>query len=725
MPWARRIAFALLLLASARVSAATFAVDNLADTPDAATADGICATALAVCTLRAALEEAMALGGQHDITIPQGQITVQMPLPTVTANVTVTGQGADVSIVSGGGTQAIFRMGTGGVLHVDNLRLSDAVLVTSGAYGAAIGYVAGAVGPVVTVTSAQIRDNEGPAVALVNGALTIMNSALLDNHAAANQKGGAVFVSAATLTVENVIFTGNQATQGVGAVGGAIAIVGAPSSAVHHITNGLFTSNAAIGGGGIYYAADAGAQSTIADSHFTSNLAIGAGGGGALWLVSSGSSPTIAVTNSTFLGNQTTAGDGGGALVTGALAMFSGSTFSGNQAAGGGGGICGFGIRAVNSTFDGNMAGHGGGIWFNSGTNTLANVTIAGNTATDLSGGGGFLGSAAPSVRNSIIAGNTAGTGTDCAGAMTSAGYNLVGDGTDCTIVTPTGDQIGTAAAPIDPLLAPLDGNGGPTQTRALSPGSPAIDAGNPSGCTDLSNAALAVDQRGALRPTDGDGSGSARCDAGAFEAEGIPTTTTTTVIGASTTSTTTTVTTLTTSTTIAPVEICDDCVDDDGDGLVDYADPDCCTQAAATSLVGRLTPSAAATKVRLALGFLDPGIVAADPVTQTVVVELHGDGFDYCARVPAGRFVARKKGKLFTFKDRSGAVAAGLDTIVLKRTASGFKAKVVGRRAAFTTPLAGELQVVLAFDGDALDHCATIARPFSPKGRKGALVTR
>jgi hypothetical protein len=162
----------------------------------------------------------------------------------------------------------------------------------------------------------------------------------------------------------------------------------------------------------------------------------------------------------------------------------------------------------------------------------------------------------------------------------------------------------------------------------------------------------------------------------------------------------------------------CAHCVDDDGDGLVDFADPDCCAEAAATSLTGRLTPAASATKVRLALAFLDPGIVAADPVTQAVVVELHGEGFDYCARVPAGRFVARKKGKLFTFKDRSGAVAAGLDTIVLKRTARGFKATIAGRRAAFATPPAGQLAVVLAFDGDGPDHCARCSPPRRRVGR-------
>jgi len=36
-----------------------------------------------------------------------------------------------------------------------------------------------------------------------------------------------------------------------------------------------------------------------------------------------------------------------------------------------------------------------------------------------------------------------------------------------------------------NPMLKPLQNNGGPTQTMALPSGSPAIDAGNPSGVSD------------------------------------------------------------------------------------------------------------------------------------------------------------------------------------------------------------------------------------------------
>ena len=91
---------------------------------------------------------------------------------------------------------------------------------------------------------------------------------------------------------------------------------------------------------------------------------------------------------------------------------------------------------------------------------------------------------------------------------MTSHGYNLSSDGT-CNF-NARGDLNNH-----DPLLGPLQNNGGPTQTMALLPGSPAIDAGNPSGCTDGQGHLLKTDQRGMPRPDREDIVG---CDMGAYE---------------------------------------------------------------------------------------------------------------------------------------------------------------------------------------------------------------
>jgi hypothetical protein len=91
---------------------------------------------------------------------------------------------------------------------------------------------------------------------------------------------------------------------------------------------------------------------------------------------------------------------------------------------------------------------------------------------------------------------------------MTSSGYNLSSDNT-CKFNN-SGDLNTT-----DPMLGPLQNNGGPTQTMALLSGSPASDSGNPSGCTDGQGHLLKTDQRGAPRPDTEDTGG---CDRGAYE---------------------------------------------------------------------------------------------------------------------------------------------------------------------------------------------------------------
>ena len=93
---------------------------------------------------------------------------------------------------------------------------------------------------------------------------------------------------------------------------------------------------------------------------------------------------------------------------------------------------------------------------------------------------------------------------------MTSNGYNLSSDST-CSFSGP-GDMNNT-----DPMLGALGNNGGPTQTIPLLAGSPAIDAGNPSGCIDSNGHLLTTDQRGYPRPDKEDKTG---CDMGAYEVQ-------------------------------------------------------------------------------------------------------------------------------------------------------------------------------------------------------------
>jgi len=125
---------------------------------------------------------------------------------------------------------------------------------------------------------------------------------------------------------------------------------------------------------------------------------------------------------------------------------------------------------------------------------------VNGNYAYD---GGGISNRNLLKVKNTIIAGNTAGTGPDCYGTLTSYGCNLIEDISDCTI---TGDETCNIYGE-DPLLGPLQDNGGLTFTHALLEGSPAIDAVcTDCGCTTIDGAPVTSDQRGEPRPADGNG---------------------------------------------------------------------------------------------------------------------------------------------------------------------------------------------------------------------------
>jgi hypothetical protein len=107
-------------------------------------------------------------------------------------------------------------------------------------------------------------------------------------------------------------------------------------------------------------------------------------------------------------------------------------------------------------------------------------------------------------LQNTILAGNSATSdGQDCSGTIGSAGYNLIGDTSGCTFSSTTGDLLN-----VDPKLWPaLVGTPG---TRPLLLGSPAINAGHPTGCKDHLGLTLSTDQRGVARV--------GRCDIGAYE---------------------------------------------------------------------------------------------------------------------------------------------------------------------------------------------------------------
>ena len=220
-------------------------------------------------------------------------------------------------------------------------------------------------------------------------------------------------------------------------------------------------------------------------------------------------SGTLTLLNSTlFRQSQLHPGEGGGLYVVGGSATVQNSTLSGNTGANGGGvalAADGVLMTVQNSTVSGNVASNNGGGFFVQVGATL-NVIDSTVTANHADGDGGGVQAGEGQVRlgNTIVAGNTAGgTGPDVSGAFTSDDYNLVGDSSGASY-TPGGHDL----SGVDPQLGPLQDNGGPTWTHAVSFGSPAFNAG----MSDLS-----VDQRGMPRPALG------ADDIGAYEQQECP----------------------------------------------------------------------------------------------------------------------------------------------------------------------------------------------------------
>jgi len=289
-------------------------------------------------------------------------------------------------------------------------------------------------------------------------------------------------------------------------------------------------------GGGIY---NHGGTLYIEESTIRNNVALRGGG-----IFNKG---TLSITKSTIESNE--AVYGGGILNSGFLTI-SESTLTSNSAVwdivgsvnggyGGGiyAGIDNFGTYISESTLSENDAEVGGGIYIKNGLVVITGSTLSGNTAIDGGGifikgehpnfstlhisgstfsenwaidGGGILGTSDwthITLKNTII--NSA-RGYDCKlfrGAfISSLGYNLTHD-TSCNLTEP-GDQQAT-----NPLLGPLQDNGGPTETHALLAGSLAIDAGNPATPGSVEEGACeATDQRGISRPQ------GTSCDIGAYE---------------------------------------------------------------------------------------------------------------------------------------------------------------------------------------------------------------
>ncbi len=250
---------------------------------------------------------------------------------------------------------------------------------------------------------------------------------------------------------------------------------------------------------------------TLENSTLSGNSAApqNGGDGGGIFNVAFQIPTTVIVNNSTLSGNSAAAGgailneafEGGVSEVT-----VSNSTLSGNSAEEYGGGVENVGfyngsatVTLNNSTFSGNSGAFGGGI---------DNYASTGN------GGQGTI-----EIANTILNAGASGENINNESAtVVSHGYNLSSDavGGDKTAV-PGGLLNGPGdIRNTNPMLGPLQNNGGPTMTHALLDHSPATDRGDPNFNPNLFNPPLLYDQRGLGFPRIVGG----RVDIGAYEAK-------------------------------------------------------------------------------------------------------------------------------------------------------------------------------------------------------------
>ena len=292
----------------------------------------------------------------------------------------------------------------------------------------------------LTLSGGNVTGNGG---AIQNtGNLTITNSVIRDNRASGT--GGGIR-STNNFTLLNSLVEGNSSTA---STSGGISFAGLNLT----ITNSTISANNSFGnGGGINISASVSA--TISSSTIRNNTA-GASSGG--FFTNRGT-----ISNSTISGN----------IATGTLATDGGG---GVRIQAGANSVSFVSCTITNNTAPNSVDGARSGLWHETGTVNISNTIIAANIAQDIQRDGSAI--------------------------LVNGGFNLIGENSSVTTEFPAGlpngtNYVGTSKTPLDPMLAVIANNGGPTDTHAPLAGSVAIDNGTSSGSIS--------DQRGFIRPFD------------------------------------------------------------------------------------------------------------------------------------------------------------------------------------------------------------------------------
>jgi parallel beta-helix repeat protein len=436
--------------------------------------------------------------GVLELSDTSSPITITAPSAGVTINANATGRvflvdtGVSASLtgltITGGYLSGITY--GGGIYDEGNLSLTDCT-VSGNTAGFAGGGLFIAKSGTALLTGSTFSGNTatysvtgyyggtytyGYGGGILNEGTATLTSCTITGNTAGSLGGGLENIGNITLSGTTVEY--NSATR----YGGGL--VSLHNSAT--LTDCTIDDNTAYSAAGMYNGFDG--SSTLTGCTISGNTASTGKAGG----IYNGAASYLTLIDTTISGN-TAATVGGGVTINGTGTLID-TTISGNTATGNGGAIYVNGSSTMtNTTVYGNTATNGGGIDFNySASSTLTDCTISGNSATGGSGGGIYDANSTVSLTNSIVALNDGSSGAGdislASGTSNVTGnHNLIGTGGSGGLVNGVnGNLVGVAT----PLLSPLGNYGGPTETIALLPGSPAIGSG-------VATSGITTDERG------------------------------------------------------------------------------------------------------------------------------------------------------------------------------------------------------------------------------------
>ena len=388
----------------------------------------------------------------------------------ILGSLTINGNGSNYTIFDGNKTDRIFDIRPGAHVTISGVTVRNGSLTNS---------------------------NEGSGIRVM-GSFTFTDSTITSNQ------GGGIFNNGGEMVLTTIDITNNTGGYGLSnqnqahlTYNGGL-IEGNQGGGIYNYTSTVTLANLFINnnsGSGVTNTGATISHLTIDDSTISNNSTAQNGGG----ILNSGVGAIASITTTSIRSNSASVA-GGGAFNNGIMSI-SNSTLSQNQARTGGG-IDHYGgnLSLINDTLSGNSVLDNGGGLYNRAAAVLTNLTINANTANGAGTGGNiFNDTASLSVINTIVADSDIdGNCFNSDGFINSLGNNL--ESADTCGFNAAGDFVNT-----QPMLGPLQNNGGQTDTEALLAGSPAINAGTNTDCP-------STDQRGVNRPQ------GITCDIGAYE---------------------------------------------------------------------------------------------------------------------------------------------------------------------------------------------------------------